>query len=195
MQADNQVGFYGSGTGWSFLMNTQTGAVSFGGNAGQPGQVLTSNGTGSVPTWQGATGSKLFFVAQPSGPSDIIEFTESEVDIPGAVANFVLIAPSKIKFQFRSDVNARTCFACGNKIVRLRLRQNISGGTTEINKVNSVIPNSEIVSIVSGPVILDLPAGSYSFKLTLSGSSGSGGGGSISAGGLLGFLSWEVFPN
>jgi hypothetical protein len=191
MQAENQVGFFGNGAGWSFLMNTQNGAMSFGGNTGQPGQVLTSNGTGSVPTWQGATGSKLFYVAQPGTPS-ITNFTNAEVDIPGTTANFTLNTSSRVKFDFRSDVNARICFACGNKKVYLRLRQNISGGTTEINAVIAIIPNDEIVSIVSGPVILDLAPGSYSYKLTLGGGFT---GSTISAGGVLGFLSWEIYPN
>jgi len=57
MQADNQVGFFGFGSaGWGLLMNTQTGAISVGGNTGAAGQVLTSNGSGSSPSLQGGVG-------------------------------------------------------------------------------------------------------------------------------------------
>ncbi len=51
MKSDNEIGFYGLGTGWSLIMNTQTGAVSFGGNTGQAGQVLRSSGNGAAPIW------------------------------------------------------------------------------------------------------------------------------------------------
>jgi len=191
MQADNQVGLYGSGTGWSFLMNTQTGAVSFGGNAGQPGQVLTSNGTGGAPSWQDARGSKLFYYAQPPPPS-IAEFSDNEVDIPGAIANFTIVSAARVKFNYSSDVFARSCFACGDKRVLLRLRQNISGGTTLINQVASVIPNAQTMTVVSGPVVLDLAPGTYSYKLTIL---GNGIGSTISAGGVSSLLSWEIYPN
>lgn len=61
MLSDNQVGFYGSGVGWGFTMNTQTGAVEFDGNAGTNGEVLLSRGAGASPTWQGI-GSQLPFL-------------------------------------------------------------------------------------------------------------------------------------
>jgi hypothetical protein len=51
MQSDTTIGFYGIGTGWSLTMNTQTGAVSFGGNTGAAGQVLRSSGNGGAPIW------------------------------------------------------------------------------------------------------------------------------------------------
>lgn len=51
MKSDNEIGFYGLGTGWSLIMNTQTGAVSFGGVTGAAGQVLRSSGNGAAPTW------------------------------------------------------------------------------------------------------------------------------------------------
>ncbi len=67
MEDDTHVGFYGKGgAGWKFVMNTQTGALKINGSEGTAGQVLTSNGAGSPPTWNqpsstGGTGIQTFF--------------------------------------------------------------------------------------------------------------------------------------
>jgi hypothetical protein len=46
MDDDTHVGFWGSGVGWRFTMNTQTGALKVNGSEGQAGQVLSSTGGG-----------------------------------------------------------------------------------------------------------------------------------------------------
>jgi hypothetical protein len=51
LENDNYVGFYGSGAGWKFGMNTQTGALKINGTEGTAGQVLTSNAGGAAPSW------------------------------------------------------------------------------------------------------------------------------------------------
>ena len=67
MEDDTHVGFYGMGVaGWKLSMNTQTGALKINGNEGTAGQVLTSNGAGSPPSWNqppstGAAGIKTYY--------------------------------------------------------------------------------------------------------------------------------------
>jgi len=51
MQADNKVGFYGSGSGWGLTMNTTSGALNINGSAGASGQVPTSNGENQASSW------------------------------------------------------------------------------------------------------------------------------------------------
>jgi len=51
MQADNKVGFFGSGSGWGLTMNTGNGALSINGSAGAAGQVTTSNGDNHAASW------------------------------------------------------------------------------------------------------------------------------------------------
>lgn len=48
MEDDTHVGLYGTGTGWKFGMNTQTGALKINGSEGQAGQALASNGSNSA---------------------------------------------------------------------------------------------------------------------------------------------------
>ena len=167
MQANDQVGFFGSGTGWSLLMNTQTGAVSFGGNAGQPGQVLTSNGSTGAPTWQ-ANGSPAIFIVKQSSPST--STVSGQVDIPDLVANFTLAVASKVLFQYSADVTAESCFGCTDKRVSIILYQNVSGGINFLDRSAASIENgfTGFTTLVSGPAVFDFPPGTYSFKVMLS---------------------------
>jgi hypothetical protein len=193
MQAENQVGFFGFGSaGWGFLMNTQTGAISFGGNTGQPGQVLTSNGTGAAPGWQGGVGGGKPFVLRPSANSPDLG-TSGRVDVPNMVANFTLTVPSQVVFNFKLSIANRGCIACGDRRTFIVLIQNIVGGTTDIATTTVYTPNGEIADGVSGPIVLDLPAGTYSYKLAIAPSIY--GAATVYARQQEGIMTWQIFPN
>jgi hypothetical protein len=183
MYADNQVGFYGTGTAWGFLMNTQTGAISLNGNAGQQGQVLTSNGTGGPPTWQGGGSNNVFVAKQPN----TLILSNGTVDVPGLVANFTLNAPSRVLFHFGGSLFSGQCLACADKRVFLFLMQNVVGGTTEIARAIEHVPVQLEITVVSAPAVLDLPAGTYSFKVEMMTS----GANSCSLSGAQ--LTWQIF--
>jgi hypothetical protein len=189
MFSDNQVGFYGSGgAGWGLLMNTQTGAVSFGGNAGQPGQVLTSNGTGAAPTWQGGGSSNVFIARQSTNSTSIVS---GQTDIPDLVANFTLPVSSRVLFQYSANVYAQDCFACSPKRVSIILFQNVVGAINELDRARaSIVNDAWSTTLVSGPAVFDFPAGTYSFKVVFS---CSGNTNTATAG--FGKLSWQIFPN
>jgi len=184
MRNDTEVGLYGGGTGWSLTMNTQTGAMAFGGVTGQPGQVLTSNGASGAPVWQ--TPPQVFGVNQPNS----ITFTNTRVDLPGAVASFTLTRAARVKFDFGVSATFFNCFACGNKRVNFYLEQNVVGGTVQVSRSVFYIPENLDISFTATPVILDLPPGSYSYKLSIS---GGGQGSAINASANSGSLIWEIF--
>jgi hypothetical protein len=193
MQTDNQMGFFGyNGTGWSFLMNTQTGAISFGGDPGQPGQVLTSNGTAGAPYWQGAGGGAPF-VARPTANSPDLINGGSRVDIPGMVANFTLTAASQVVFNFKLSIANRGCVACGDRRTFIFLVQNIIGGTTDIATTTVYTPNQEIADGVSGPIVVNLPAGTYSYKISIGPSIY--GAATVYGRQQEGILTWQIYPN
>lgn len=192
MQTDEQVGFYGTGTGWSFLMNTQTGAISFAGNAGQPGQVLTSNGSGGAPTWQGGAGGGKYFITRPSANSPDLG-TSGRVDVPNMTANFTLTVPSQVVFQYKLSIANRGCVACGDRRTFIVLIQNIVGGTTDIATTTVYTPNGEIADGVSGPIEVNLPAGTYSYKLAIAPSIY--GAATVYARQQEGIFTWQIFPN
>jgi len=188
MQADNQVGFFGLGTGWGLLMNTTTGAISFGGNAGQAGQVLKSNGSGAAPAWQGGGSSNVFIARQSTNSTSIVS---GQTDIPDLVANFTLPVASTVLFQYSANVYAQDCFACSPKRVSIILFQNVVGGTNELDRARASIENDTwSTTLVSGPAVFDFPAGTYSFKVMLS---CAGNTNTATAG--FGKLSWQIFPN
>jgi hypothetical protein len=193
MQNDNQVGFFGfNGTGWSFLMNTQTGAISFGGNVGQPGQVLTSNGTAGAPIWKGAGGGTPFVIRPTANSADLVA-GGSRVDVPGMVINFTLTEPSQVVFQFKMSIANRGCVACGDRRTFIYLVQNIIGGTTDIATTTVYTPNQEIADGVSGPIVVNLPAGDYSYKLAIGPSIY--GAATVYARQQEGILTWQIYPN
>jgi hypothetical protein len=193
MQADNQVGFFGFGSaGWGFLMNTQTGAISVGGSAGVAGQVLTSNGSGSAPSWQGGVGGGKPFVIRPSANSPDLG-TSGRVDVPNMVANFTLTVPSQVVFNYKLSIANRSCVACGDRRTFIVLIQNIVGGTTDIATTTVYTPNGEIADGVSGPIVLDLPAGTYSYKLAIAPSIF--GAATVYARQQEGIMTWQIFPN
>lgn len=192
MNNDTQVGFYGLGTGWSFLMNTQTGAVAFGGNYGQPGQALISNGTAGAPYWQGIGGGTPNVVRPTSNSPDLVS-GGPRVDVPGMVANFTLTAASQVVFQFKLSISNRGCVACGDKRTFIYLVQNIVGGTTDIATTTVYTPNQEIADGVSGPIVVDLPAGTYSFKVSIG--SSIYGVATVYARQQEGIMTWQVYPN
>jgi hypothetical protein len=192
MQADDQVGFFGFGSaGWGFLMNTQTGAISVGGNTGQPGQVLTSNGTGGAPSWQGGFGGGKHFVMRPSANSPDLG-TSGRVDVPNMVANFTLTVPSQVVFNFKLSIANRGCVACGDRRTFIVLIQNIVGGTTDIATTTVYTPNGEIADGVSGPIEVNLPAGTYSYKLAIAPSIY--GAATVYARQQEGIFTWQIFP-
>jgi hypothetical protein len=193
MQADNLVGFFGSGSaGWGLLMNTQTGAISFGGNTGVAGQVLTSNGSGSAPSWQGGVGGGRPFVVRPSANSPDLG-TSGRVDVPNMVANFTLTAPSQVVFQYKLSIANRGCIACGERRTFIVLIQNIVGGTTDIATTTVYTPNQETADGVSGPIVLDLAAGTYSYKLAIAPSIF--GAATVYARQQEGIFTWQIYPN
>lgn len=84
MANDTHVGFYGTGAGFKFTMNTQTGALQINGSEGQVNQVLVSGGSGGSSSWTTA-GSliKTYLAVGEVGELGINVTSTSEwVDVP-----------------------------------------------------------------------------------------------------------------
>jgi hypothetical protein len=114
MEDDTHVGFYGKdGAGWKFSMNTQTGALKINGSEGTAGQVLTSNGAGSTPTWnQSSAGAAT--VAKPSviyysqsASADLKYTYDREKTIPGLDNQFFTL-PQSSRVVFNTSVPLST---------------------------------------------------------------------------------------
>lgn len=164
MQTDQQVGFYGTGTGWSFTMNTATGAIGFGGNTGQPGQILTSNGNAGAPQWKANPGAIQLAYCTSSTPY----INDSMVPIPGLTANITLNQSAPVLFNFRVHIFGNICFGCvGDQEASLVLCQEIGSALVPVSytKVSALAFGTK--QGISGPIYLNLPSGSYTFKLFL----------------------------
>jgi hypothetical protein len=198
MKQDNEVGFYGSGTGWSLTMNTQTGAMAFGGNAGQPGQVLTSNGTAGAPAWRSMGGGSHSEVFQTSS-LNVSANSTGFITVPGMEANFTLTTTSRVVFNARLVLSISSCFACAPNTSHIALRKVVPGGYEEHMILIKTTPEGAIDTFSSGPIVLNLAAGSYTYVLALRnfGPISSVSAIMTSIGGLTypGVLTWQIFPN
>lgn len=167
--ADVAIGYDAAGTFNERFAVKPNGALAVVGNTGQPGQVLVSNGSGAAASWSNAVGN-FYFASQTAASADLTSSTVNPIDIPGLAANFTLAAPARVVFQFRVRVFNKGCFGCGDRRTFVTLFQNISGGTSEVKVLPLYTPDGQFDYVVSGPIPVDLPAGTYSYKVSISNS-------------------------
>ncbi|MBL7731035.1 MAG: hypothetical protein JNM88_07650, partial [Chitinophagaceae bacterium] len=67
------------------------------------------------------------------------------------------------------------------------------GGTTDIATTTVYTPNGEIADGVSGPIEVNLPAGTYSYKISIAPSIY--GAATVYARQQEGIFTWQIFPN
>ena len=120
MEDDTHVGFYGKGgAGWKFAMSTQTGALKINGSEGTAGQVLTSNGAGSAPSWQqpsstGSTGNILYNNTVVLQNSTYMEVFESKLRalLSGLSYSFTVTGNAKVLVSFNISSSTSVCIGC-----------------------------------------------------------------------------------
>jgi hypothetical protein len=169
MFSDNQVGFYGSGTGWSLLMNTQTGAVSFGGNAGQGGQVLMSNGTAGAPGWVPAG---TIIKTGYSGVSQTgILNTFNGVSLTNSTYTITVSVPSRIILQYKT-ITYKDCLigSCNTKWLLAVYFNNAFFTTYRIdgNSYSTNFSGAQLSTETSGPDYFDVEPGTHTFTFNAS---------------------------
>lgn len=167
MLNDNTVGFWGSGAGWGLTMNTQNGALSVGGSAGNPGQILTSSGSTASATWAsagniiktGATESS----AQPGIPKDfsLVEFAADRLTLSLPSASRVILY---YKARYHSSIINLT-----DDHIRLRLEIHFGGSAVShylystLDRIAGDIGLDDADQTL-GPDYLDLPAGTHNLS-------------------------------
>jgi len=169
MFSDSQVGFYGSGTGWSFLMNTQTGAISLGGNAGQGGQVLMSNGTTGAPAWVPAG---TIIKTGYSGVSQTgILNTFNGVSLTNSAYTITVSVPSRIILQYKTTTY-KDCLigSCNTKWLLAVYFNNAFFTTYRIdgNSYSTNFSGAQLSTGTSGPDYFDVEPGTHTFTFNAS---------------------------
>ena len=169
MQADNQVGFYGSGTGWSLLMNTQSGAVSFGGNTGQGGQVLMSNGTAGAPAWVPAG---TIIKTGYSGVSQTgVLNTFNGVSLTNSAYTITVTVPSRIILQYKTTTY-KDCLigSCNTKWLLAVYFNNAFFTTYRIDgtSYSTNFSGAQLSTETSGPDYFDVEPGTHTFTFNAS---------------------------
>ena len=155
MENDDYVGFFGNSIGWSFGMNTVSGALKAGGSTGTPGTVLQTNGANMSPTWVSPTKSVFdnTLVATSNTPIDVTWNTF--VEIPGL--NLTFSTPGNAKVLIRYNIVLTPQGNCSTLQIGVRAfgEMNFSNNGTE-NR-HSVTCNKE--SSVTGTLMLQINGG------------------------------------
>lgn len=119
MDDDTHVGFWGSGVGWRFSMNTQSGALKINGSEGNAGQVLSSNGSASAPSWVNPSLSALYNNMTEYAQTSVVTMYNpgpgTAYPIPGLTGiSLVINSVSKVIFSAGILVDRDPCGGCGS---------------------------------------------------------------------------------
>jgi hypothetical protein len=164
LQSDSTIGFFGNtGSGWGFLMNTRTGALSIGGSAGQAGQVLTNNGNGSSSSWASPTRELYNNTVKIQGATDVyIDQGFTFIDVPGLIWTFTIGSTAKVLIHHNVHANSVSCSGCGGIGNGIDLQLFVNG--TGLGTHKYVLPYGNRMTL-SGVSITTLPAGTYTVNV------------------------------
>jgi hypothetical protein len=161
--ADITFGFDNRSTGFTEKFRlSANGAFSVNGNAGQSGQVLTSNGNSS-PQWTSSTNA-LFNNTNSVVNQDALSLTTSNgfVVLPGMLFSLSLTGNTKVFFSYVIPAFAIGCSFCGQSSVFIDLR--IDGGTNNrsewdiANGAHETLSFSKVVTLGAGNHVIQIAA-------------------------------------
>lgn len=186
--ADVAIGYDAAGTFNERFAVKPTGALALTGNQGANGEVVTSGGAG--PAYYSRPG--YYYQTKQAGNSVSANENGPSVDVPGLTAVINLATPARVVFHLSGNYSGNYCLACENPSATMLLYRNIVGGTELVRSAYSGGLGYAWRSgvLASGPIVVDYPAGSYSFKVMFSNSGYTD---------VLylsnAFLTWQIFPN
>ena len=186
--ADVAIGYDAAGTFNERFSVKPTGALALTGNQGANGEVVTSGGAG--PAYYSRPG--YYYQAKQSGFSVSANENGPSVDVPGLTAAINLATPARVVFHLSGNYSGNYCLACENPSATMLLYRNIVGGTELVRSAYSGGLGYAWRSgvLASGPIVVDYPAGSYTFKVMFN---NSGYTDVLSLSNA--FLTWQIFPN
>jgi hypothetical protein len=158
MDDDTHVGFWGSGGGWKFSMNTQTGALKVNGSEGTAGQALTSTGIGTE--WKSPTNAvynSILTFGQTSSFS-----TTAYLTIPG-FPQTINTPECKIVVIIKGYVHNGACVGCGDGYYTLDL--GIDNALAD--RMGIYVGNGSTGMFANGAFIFPLSNGSHTISLAI----------------------------
>jgi hypothetical protein len=158
--ADITFGYDNRSTGFTEKFRLKaTGAVSVNGNVGAPGQVLSSNGSSSAPTWSSSTNTLYNNTVQLL--SGLIEPAyNTEVAVPGLSYTFTVAGNCKVLVMPTLSIYAISCALCGDTYCSLKVY--VDGALNSSWTRNA---NNGQYDSVSGSCIVNLGAGTHNIEI------------------------------
>jgi hypothetical protein len=112
MEDDTHVGFFGTGAGWKFGMNTTNGALRVNGSEGQAGEVIMSNGSGNTAQWKSPTNVLYQRTLMVTGTGSVQPPEATSVPVPGLSQTINVSGNAKLLIQFSVMGSRGTCIGC-----------------------------------------------------------------------------------
>jgi len=169
------------------------GALMVAGNAGQPGQVLVSNGIAASPSWASPPGQyfQVFQTAEIGNtPLNIREL------VPGLQTTIDLARASTVVLHIRLQQHVLPCFACTQNSSRIVLEKVLSSQSVQdVASFSNTTLVPSLLSFSSGPIIVNLPAGTHVFRVAYFNEGQGNNTIRNGQGSHPGVLAWQIFPN
>jgi hypothetical protein len=169
------------------------GALMVAGNAGQPGQVLVSNGIAASPSWASPPGQyfQVFQTAEIGNtPLNIREL------VPGLQTTIDLARASTVVLHIRLQQHVLPCFACTQNLSRIVLEKVLSSQSVQdVASFSNTTLVPSLLSFSSGPIIVNLPAGTHVFRVAYFNEGQGNNTIRNGQGSHPGVLAWQIFPN
>lgn len=168
LENDSYVGFAGIGTGWSFAMNTQTGALKINGSEGLAGQTLQSNGT-AAPSWNSISGwlyNNIFQMNQGVAALTLAPNSGRTILPNMGTGNLSVNVTKNSKLIMTAFVNINTnfCNTCTFSNVRLGMSYYKNGVHYEYAIANASLNNYKTFGHNNGISVFDITTGVYTFE-------------------------------
>ncbi len=160
MEDDTHIGLFGSSAGWKFGMNTVTGALKVGGNEGQAGQVITSNGAAAAE-WKSPT-NLLYQRTTMVQDTDVITPLGAILPIPGLLQTVNLSGNAKLLIHFGVFAATTGCVGCVASTAEIYLTVNDAGVA---KRLTQTIANDFTREYISDSWLLTLGPGTYAIAV------------------------------
>ncbi len=159
MENDDYVGFFGSGVGWSFGMNTVTGALKFAGSTGTPGTILQSNGISAAPSWV-SPNKDVFDNIGSAVSNSPITLTAGFQNIPGLSFTFTNSTQAIVLVRYNIVLTAGSC-----NIAVLKIKASGTGSFSALPNDNDYTITCGKSTSVNGMFFMKANSGTHTINL------------------------------
>lgn len=160
MQADNKVGFYGTGSGWGLTMNTENGALNINGSAGASGQVPTSKGDNFAASWTKLGNLLQTYYRYPQYPANVVTGDPKVFEFGGGSMAITTTGKSRLIISAMFTAFADCGICTGIRYGDIRLK--VNGVSTDVIKL--LVSANGVQQITLSNYFYDVQGGNHTLE-------------------------------